>query len=159
MFTWVSAFDGLISTRLLSDLKFINNRYLPLFHKTLYKRTQLLAKFLSVNLIKYVAPDAAFFVFIDLSSWLGDVDGSNDKEREIALSEYLMDHGVFLEPGAAFSSKIPGHYRLNYGSEVAVFKLGLSRLAFALRKLDGGDKELVKKRAKTSRKLLSCFNS
>lgn len=159
MFTWVSAFDGLIATRLLSDLKFINNRYLPSFHRALSKRTQLLDKFLSVNLITYVAPDAAFFVFIDLSSWLCEVEGTNDKEREVALSEYLMDHGVFLEPGQVFSSKVPGHYRLSYGSEVAVLKLGLKRLAFALNKLDGGDKELVKKRAKTSRKLLSCFRS
>lgn len=153
MFTWISAFGGILSTRLLTDRKFVTNRYLPMLHKTLNKRRQQLDKFLSANLIGYIVPEAAFFVFIDLSSWLGDVEGNNDKEREIALSEFLMDYGVFLEPGQAFFSKYPGRFRLNYGTEEAVFNLGLSRLAMALRKLDGADKVAVKKkRAKITKK-------
>ncbi|KUI73617.1 1-aminocyclopropane-1-carboxylate synthase-like protein 1 [Cytospora mali] len=157
MFNWISAFGGIVSTRLLSDRKFVMQRYRPMLYKMLYKRRKQLDDFLSSNLIGYTAPDAAFFVFIDLSSWLGEVTGNTDKEREIALAEYLMDHGVFLEPGQAFSSKIPGHFRLNYGAEETVFKIGLRRLAYALKKLDGGDKDSVTKKAKTSLKSLLCL--
>lgn len=156
MFNWVSAYGGIVTTRLLSDRKYITKKYLPMFYKYLRQRRKQLDKFLSANLIGYTAPDAAFFAFIDLSSWLSDVEGNNDREREIALSEYLMDHGVFLEPGQAFFSKIPGHFRLNCGTEEAVFKLGLKRLSTALRKLDGGDKDpSVKKDAKTIPKVVT----
>lgn len=127
-----------------------------MYHKALNKRRKQLDEFLSGNLIRYTTPDAAFFAFVDLSSWLSNVEGDNDKEREVALLEYLMARGVFLEPGNAFSAKVPGSFRLNYGIEDSVFKLGLKRLAFALKELEE-DKESFKKEAKASRTSLLCF--
>lgn len=128
-----------------------------MYYKALNKRRKQLDEFLSANLIRYTNPDAAFFAFVDLSSWLSNVEGDNDKQREGALLEYLMARGVFLEPGSAFSAKVPGSFRLNYGAEDFIFKLGLKRLAAALKELEEEDKESFRKEAKASRTSLLCF--
>lgn len=128
-----------------------------MYQKALIKRRKQLDEFLSGNLIRYTNPDAAFFAFVDLSSWLSNVEGENDKEREANLLEHLMARGVFLEPGSAFSAKVPGSFRLNYGTEESIFKLGLKRLALALKELEEEDKESFRKEAKASRTSLLCF--
>lgn len=128
-----------------------------MYQKALIKRRKQLDEFLSANLIRYTNPDAAFFAFVDLSSWLSNVEGENDKEREANLLEHLMVRGVFLEPGSAFSAKVPGSFRLNYGTEESIFKLGLKRLALALKELEEEDKESFRKEAKASRTSLLCF--
>lgn len=157
MFTWISAFGGMAATTVLSNPKYVRRRYLPMYHKILNKRRKQLEEFLNANLIRYTTPDAAFFAFVDLSSWLSNVDGDNDKEGEVNLLEYLMARGVFLEPGSAFSAKVPGSFRLNYGTDDVIFKLGLKRLASALKTLEEEDKESFRKEAKASRTSLLCF--
>lgn len=157
MFTWISAFGGMAATTVLSNPKYVRRRYLPMYYKILNKRRKQLEEFLNANLIRYTTPDAAFFAFVDLSSWLSNVNGDNDKEREVNLLEFLMARGVFLEPGSAFSAKVPGSFRLNYGTDEFLFKLGLKRLASALKELEEEDKESFRKEAKASRTSLLCF--
>lgn len=139
MFTWVSAFGGNIATKLLSDTDYVSQIYLPNYHKRLDERRSYLDNLLVKLRAPYTSPEAAFFVYVDLSQWLpnfdGD-DGGDDGKREIALLEHLMDRGVFLEPGRAFMATLPGHFRLNYGIEEATFRLGMERLAAALNEFD-----------------------
>lgn len=162
MFTWVSAFGGIVSTKLLSDLDFVSTTYLPKYHKVLWDRRDYLREFLSNLRIPCTDPDAAFFIFVDLSRWLSNFDGDDSGEREIALLKYLMARGVFLEPGRAFMATFPGYFRLNYGAEEAVFRLGVGRLTMALKELDGekGSSEIAEvpaSRRSVGRRLLSCF--
>lgn len=136
MFTWVPAFGGIVSAKLLSDIDYISHTFLPKLRQLLLERRNYLGTLLDARGIPYVPPDAGIFVFVDFSQWLSCFDG-DDKEREIALLEYLMDRGVFVEPGQAFFSAVPGNFRLNYGSEGPAFSLGTQRLLAALKELDG----------------------
>lgn len=142
MFTWVSAFGGIVSTKLLSDIGYVSHTYLPKYRKLLGERRRHVSNVLATLRICYTTPDSAFFMFVDLSRWLSNFDGDDDR-REIALLEYIMGRGVFLEPGRAFMSTLPGHFRLNYGGEEAAFHLGIKRLVSALKELDGDKNSLV----------------
>lgn len=165
MFTWVSAFGGLVSAKLLSDLDFVSRTYLPKYRQVLSDRRTYVKAVLARLRIPYTDPDAAFFVFLDLSSWLPNFDGDNGAERELALLEYLIDRRVFLEPGRAFMATFPGHFRLNYGAEEAVLRLGLERLTSALSELGGekggsGAQEVPASRRQSIRRtLFCCFES
>lgn len=165
MFTWVSAFGGIVSTKLLSDIDYVSDTYLPKYHKLLGERREHLSSVLATHQIPYTAPDAAFFMFIDLSRWLSNFEG-DDGQREMALLEHLLEDGVFLEPGRALMSTLPGHFRLNYGACDALFHLGLKRMISALDRLDdgkvGGEKqhsliESAERRRGSWRKFLPCF--
>lgn len=163
MFTWVSAYGGIVATKLLSDFDYINNVYLPTLAKALDERRKYVGEILAANHIPYTIPDAAFFVFIDLCGWLWHFEEA-DQGRELALLKYLMNHGVFLEPGQAFSSTMPGFFRLNYGGEETMFKLGMERLVLALKELDGDESkiytvEIPDKRFISGWKLLSCIQN
>lgn len=167
MFTWVSAFGGILSTKLLSDIEYISKTYLPKYHKLLGERREHLSNMLVTRQIPYTEPDAAFFMFVDLSRWLSDFEG-DDGQREMALLEHLLENGVFLEPGRAMMSTLPGHYRLNYGTRDDLFHLGLKRIISALERLEdgkaGGEKQhsLVESadvRKLVWRRFLPCFTS
>lgn len=137
MFTWVSAFGGIVSTKLLSDIEYVSKTYLPKYHKLLGERREHLSSVLATHQIPYTEPDAAFFMFIDLSRWLSNFEG-DDGQREIALLEHLLENGVFLEPGRAMMSTLPGRYRLNYGAYDNLFYLGLKRMLSVLERLGSG---------------------
>lgn len=164
MFTWVSAFGGIVATKLLADIDYVSQTYLPKYHKLLDDKRTRLGNLLATLRIPYTSPDAAFFLFVDLSLWLSNFDGDDDAKREMALLEYLMDHGVFLEPGKAFTSTFPGYFRLNYGVDETSFRLGMKRLATALEKLDGGKDsadvgEIMHRRQSPGHRLFACFTS
>lgn len=187
MFTWVSAFGGITATRLLSDTDYISQTFLPKFHELLNDRRDYLATILPQYSIDYTPPDAGIFIYVNLQPWLSYFDADKEKpdltsnsnsnsnstgvtsSQEIALLEHLMDRGVFLEPGQAFFSRIPGHFRLNYGTEGPKFVRGLGRLLGSLKELDGekfcfddadvgifDDNEPRQRRGKW--KLLSCLD-
>lgn len=161
MFTWVSAFGGTVSAKLLRDIDYVSTRFLPKLHETLHNRRSYVRALLDAHCIPYTDPDAAFFVFIDLSHWLTRFQ--NDTEGgEIALLEYLVHRGVFLEPGTAFFSEVLGWFRLNYAVDEAVFSLGLKRLLVALHDLDGKkissmDGFVTVKRRTLQQRALACF--
>lgn len=139
MFTWVSAYGGIVSTKLLADKDYVAQTFLPKLWNILHMQRDYLRNVLHELNIPYTTPDAAFFIFVDLSRWLSHFSVSADSDTEIALLEYLLQHGVFLEPGRAFFSALPGFFRLSFGSEKHVFRLGLGRLVAALGALDSKD--------------------
>lgn len=142
MFTWVSSFGGITATKLLSDTEYLEKNFLPAYHVALNTRRASLRRVLDAHQIPYTEPDAAFFLFLDLSAWLRHFEG-NHASRELALVKHLMGRRVFLEPGLAFASTLPGMFRLNYGGDEQEFHLGMRRLLDALRELDGEESEDV----------------
>lgn len=162
MFTWVSSFGGITTTKLLSDTEYLERIFLPAYHAALDTRRSSLRDILDSNQIPYTDPDATFFIFVDLSQWLRHFEGANDA-REMALLKYLMSHRVFLEPGLAFLSTLSGMFRLNYGGDEAEFKLGMQRLMGALKELDGEESKLAsvedEKKETSVWRRLSCFGS
>lgn len=164
MFTWVSAFGGITATKLLSDTEYLEKKFIPAYHAALDARKTSLLDVLVLHQIPYTDPDAAFFLFVDLSGWLRHFEGTTDA-REVSLLRYLMGRNVFLEPGLAFASTLPGMFRLNYGGEEAEFRLGMKRLTRALQELDGQEdkgadlREDVSKEASSGWRRLSCFGS
>lgn len=163
MFTWVSSFGGITATKLLCDTDYLEQKFIPAYRAALESRRTSMREVLGSQQIPYTDPDAAFFVFVDLSGWLRHFEEAASDAQEIALLKHLMSRRVFLEPGLAFSSTLSGMFRLNYGGDEAEFKLGLQRLISALEELEGGEKksEIVEGEKKDALgwRRLSCFGS
>jgi aspartate aminotransferase len=76
--------------------------------------------------VRLLEPEGAFYVFPDLSSFLGARFTST-----LDLGAWLLEHaGVAIVPGEAFGS--PGYARLSYALAEADLERGLKRLATAL---------------------------
>lgn len=99
MFGWVTSFSATVATKLLSDTKYIRNTYLPLFRRRLNKRRQFIEGELEKAKIPYDKPEAAFFVFINLSEWVDLLFTKHGKEGDLEFLKYMMKYRVFLEPG------------------------------------------------------------
>lgn len=140
MLTWVSAFGGITATKLLSDTKYLDAKFLPAYHAALAARRAALLATLRAQPIPYTEPDAAIFLTVDLSGWLRHFEEEGaGRDGERALLTYLVGSRVFLAPGRAFGATVPGLFRLSYGGDEAALALGVRRLVGALRELDGGD--------------------
>lgn len=50
--------------------------------------------------VPFITPQAGFFIFINLSTWMKCLSVDDPKEDlELKLLRHLMAHQVFLEPG------------------------------------------------------------
>lgn len=58
--------------------------------------------------------NAGLFIYLDLSSWL-PTDSKSGTEKEFALAQRFVDHGVFLHPGEEHS-EAAGWFRLVFAS-------------------------------------------
>ncbi|KAK2000328.1 aminotransferase class I and II [Colletotrichum falcatum] len=134
---WMSSFSAKVLEKLLSDAKYLRNHYLPLFRRRLNKRRNLVEEVLEDHGIPYGKAEAGFFIFVDLSSWADLSNRKHGGEGCSALLEHMMTQRVFLEPGETFCAKRPGLFRLSFGGEKEPSKLGLRRLLYCLRKIDG----------------------
>jgi aspartate aminotransferase len=79
--------------------------------------------------ISFIPPDATFYVWIDVSSYL---HGSTSTVRE--LCEYLLrEHRVGIMPGSAFGD--PAHIRLSFSCSMDDIKRGVERMRIGLNAL------------------------
>ncbi|TDZ75138.1 1-aminocyclopropane-1-carboxylate synthase-like protein 1 [Colletotrichum trifolii] len=138
-FGQVSSFSASVATKLLSDKKYLRNHYCITFNRRLKKRRILVKAELERRDIPFVKGNSGFFTLVDLSDWMDLLFAKHGRDGELDLLEYLMDNGVYLEPGATLSSKTPGHFRLSFGGDEHTLKTGIQRLFRCLRALD--DKE------------------
>ncbi|OLN97795.1 1-aminocyclopropane-1-carboxylate synthase 1 [Colletotrichum chlorophyti] len=139
--TYVSSCTAALSTKLLSDAKFLRKTYLPTLRRRLIKRQAMVEEGLEQYEIPYRKADAGFFVSVDLSKWADLLFQRHGKKGDLEFLAYIMKRRVFLEPGQTFSSREPGWFRLSFGGEKETFKLGLQRLFYSLRSLEGRDPE------------------
>jgi aspartate aminotransferase len=94
--------------------------------ETLKTRRQLSLQTLkSLGGFKYVAPEGAFYVFIDVRPYQSRLGTS------LQISEYLLnEHGLAMAPGEAFGC--PGWIRLSYAVDDQTIEEGLKVLHGAL---------------------------
>ncbi len=87
------------------------------------KRRDLVTSTFSRNpRLKFVRPDGAFYVFLDVSNYL-----SGTTSTPAQLCEFLLEKvQVALVPGEAFGSK--RHVRISYATETVELKRGIDRL-------------------------------
>ncbi|KAL0934111.1 1-aminocyclopropane-1-carboxylate synthase-like protein [Colletotrichum truncatum] len=160
-FSCVSSLSAMITTKLLSDKKYMRDHYKPTLNRRLKKRRQLVEGELKRYDIPYLEADSGFFMFLNLSYWLDPLFAQHGKDGDLGLLEYMMDNSVFLELGKVndtnclpfghyyeakhvlihnvtqtFSSNRPGWFRLNFGGEKHTVKTGLQRLFRCLNALE-----------------------
>jgi aspartate/methionine/tyrosine aminotransferase len=72
--------------------------------------------------LKFVPPDGAFYVFLDVSNYIG-----HEFKDPATLCEVLLEKvRVALVPGEAFGSK--KHVRISYATSTAELARGIERL-------------------------------
>jgi hypothetical protein len=101
MFTWVSKLADTFFTKFLEDHSHIEY-YCTTYHRRLrdsyYKTIQILEEYS----IPFKRANAGVFIWVDLSSWLVKFDdGCEDAimGKEMKLTIWLLEQGVYLEPG------------------------------------------------------------
>ncbi|CEH14836.1 1-aminocyclopropane-1-carboxylate synthase, and related proteins [Ceraceosorus bombacis] len=72
-----------------------------------------------------VAPsNAGHFLLIDFASRLA----SRSAKEEEQMTAKLIEHGVYVAPGAQYHHPVPGWFRLTFSMEPHALKVGLSRI-------------------------------
>ncbi|MBC8072975.1 MAG: pyridoxal phosphate-dependent aminotransferase [Deltaproteobacteria bacterium] len=90
------------------------------------RRDTMLAAIRSIDGVDIVAPDGAFYAWVDVSKLLGGALAD-----DVALASWLLDeHGVATVAGSAFGG--PGHLRLSYATDDDSIAAGCTRLCQAL---------------------------
>jgi len=90
------------------------------------RRNTLIETLDKMDSIRYVRPDGAFYLFIDISQlrdYLGDIDSLS-----LTVSEALLtDYNVAVVPGIAFGND--DYIRLSYATKLEFIQEGLKRLS------------------------------
>ncbi|CAI7576366.1 unnamed protein product [Penicillium manginii] len=114
-----------IGTAILEDQDFVKS-FLAKSQASLAAGYRLVTSTLREAGINYMkGGNAGFFVYVDLSPFLPDIDCSV-QEREFALAQQLLDEGIFLHPGEEHS-KDAGWFRLVFSNDELALKEGLRR--------------------------------
>ena len=96
------------------------------------RRNYIVEKLNSINGIKCVKPNGAFYVFPNISKLLGKKYGNKTINTDVELCEYLLDNArIAVVPGSAFG--LPGYIRLSYATSMENIIEGISRLEKALK--------------------------
>ena len=76
----------------------------------------------------------AFYVYPDVSAYLGKSYGGKRMETSVDLCEYLLTEGLIAAvPGEAFA--LGGHLRISYSNSMENLKTAMDRMEAALKKL------------------------
>jgi len=99
---------------------------------TFERRRALVLELLSeVPEVEAHEPEGAFYLFLDLSKYLG---GAGPAQDTLSLSQWLLqEHNLVLVPGDAFGQ--PGYLRLSFAAKESVLRESFERLEFALAQL------------------------
>ncbi|KAF3015014.1 hypothetical protein E8E14_008708 [Neopestalotiopsis sp. 37M] len=130
-FTWINNFSAQLATRLLGDLDAIND-YFSVYRQRLgleYLRT---SQALTRYRIPYQPSNTGLFIFVDLSQWVDLLSGDKKESRELKLCQYLIDHGVCLNPGEYAGSDRPGWFRFVFTEMPEANVLAIKRIRKAI---------------------------
>lgn len=96
------------------------------------RRNYVVEKLNSIDGIKCVKPNGAFYVFPNISKLLGKKYGNKTINTDVELCEYLIDNArIAVVPGSAFG--LPGYIRLSYATSMENIVEGISRLEKAVK--------------------------
>ncbi len=94
------------------------------------RRELMLAGLRGIEGLRLAPPDGAFYMWVDVSAYLGRPSAQDD----VALATWLLErHHVAIVPGSAFAGD--GHIRLSYATDDATITNGCARLADAFAEL------------------------
>lgn len=98
--TWTTKLSDQIMTRVLSDDEYLRHRS-QIYKQRLATAYEETTAFLSKHQIRFDPANAGLFIWIDLRAWLLlPIPGSDPKlSVDIQLTYFLLQRGVFLEPG------------------------------------------------------------
>ena len=96
------------------------------------RRGLLLEALKEVRGLDPLAPDGAFYLWIDTRAWCDALGGDSTE----LCHDLLENEGLALVPGAAFG--VEGHVRLSFAAAEPVLRDAVGRLAAAGRRLMGG---------------------
>lgn len=126
-----SAADATWCSLLLNLRK--RDEYITLNQAALREAYDYATTWLESHAIPYRPSSAGHFVFCDFRKFLPALgDGFGEWDREGALADKLVAHGVNLARGAAYGHTEPGWFRLTFTLRADLFELGLRRLESAL---------------------------
>jgi len=95
------------------------------------RRDIIVKRFNAMPGIQCYNPQGAFYVFPNISSYLGKTAGGKKIETDSAFCDYLLDkHLVACVAGSGFGA--PGYMRLSYATSLANIEKGLDRIEKAL---------------------------
>ena len=96
------------------------------------RRNYIVEKLNSIDGIKCVKPNGAFYVFPNISKLLGKKYSHKRINTDVELCEYLLDNArIAVVPGSAFG--LPGYIRLSYATSMENIIEGISRLEKAVK--------------------------
>ncbi len=99
------------------------------------RRDLMLERMLAIPNLTCHRPEGAFYLFPNVSAYLGKRAGEKRIESAEALAQYLLENAhIATVSGDPFGA--PGHIRFSYATSRTVIEEGMRRLAEALRKLD-----------------------
>ncbi|KAI8908138.1 pyridoxal phosphate-dependent transferase [Powellomyces hirtus] len=121
--------DG-ATANLLDDQKWVA-WYVKENHKRMRSQCERITVELRGMEIPFLQPDSAFFLFMDLSRYAKKIEAAHEGpagEAWRTLWYKLLDAGVYILPGEAFSCSEPGWYRIVFTVPWERISLGLERL-------------------------------
>ncbi|MCC6272016.1 MAG: aminotransferase class I/II-fold pyridoxal phosphate-dependent enzyme, partial [Deltaproteobacteria bacterium] len=96
------------------------------------RRDYIVKRFNAMPGIRCYNPQGAFYVFPNISAYLGKSAGGRKIETDSAFCEYLLEkHLVACVAGSGFGA--PGYMRLSYATSMENIQKGLDRIEKALR--------------------------
>ncbi|KAF9197076.1 hypothetical protein BGZ50_000026 [Haplosporangium sp. Z 11] len=137
VFTWMSSTTEAMIIKLLSDSKTIDT-----FTKTNQQRLAesytYTVDLLREHNIPYVPAQAGHFLWIDLRPYipssLVSAASAGDRAAEYLLWRAMLDEGVYVNLGEAFSESKVGFFRLSFSVPIPQLKIGMERMIKACQK-------------------------
>ncbi len=100
------------------------------------RRDYILQRFAAIPQVTCYKPEGAFYVFPNVSAYLGKKYNGKVLASDDDLANYLLDqHKVAVVAGSGFGA--PGFIRLSYATSMANIEKGLDRIAKGLSELEG----------------------
>ncbi|MCL4141785.1 UNVERIFIED_CONTAM: hypothetical protein GTU68_007372 [Idotea baltica] len=119
-----------LATVLLSDTKWLDETYFPLYRHRLHERYHIVKNRLR-NMGAIVRPsEGGLFLWLNLRAFLD----SPTIESEMELFEELFESGVYVIPGTELFCKTPGWFRIVFSVSSKEIETGMVRLEAVLKK-------------------------
>lgn len=141
IFAKVSGVSDRLWLSLLEDEKFLS-WYFAENSIRLAKGRDTVVEWLEAHNVPYVkGSNAGYFIWADFRAFLPPPSEAfeSDEKRERALTQAMVDGGLFLATGESFGGEEPGYYRVTFSAPPEQLKLGLERLDNILKKFQNKD--------------------
>ncbi|KAG0258962.1 hypothetical protein BG011_002965 [Mortierella polycephala] len=137
VFTWMASTTEAMVIKLLSDPKAIDT-----FTKTNQQRLAesytYAVDLLREHKISYIPAQAGHFLWIDLRTYIPSsfvsAASAGDRAAEYLLWRNMLDEGVYVNLGEAFSESKVGFFRLSFSVPLPQLKIGMERMIKACQK-------------------------